>query len=81
QSLRLQPPVAALDALWSADERAAVQGLLGLAAIGGRERVCAQLDKLLARVEVDELMFTCDIHDQSLRRRALALLMQWRGTA
>jgi luciferase family oxidoreductase group 1 len=79
QSLRLQPPVAALDALWSAGERAAVQGLLGLAAIGGRERVCAQLDKLLARIEVDELMFTCDIHDQSLRRRALALLMQWRS--
>ncbi|MFP5414428.1 MAG: MsnO8 family LLM class oxidoreductase, partial [Gammaproteobacteria bacterium] len=78
QSLRLQPPVAALDALWSAGERAAVQGLLGLAAIGGRERVCAQLDNLLARIEVDELMFTCDIHDQSLRRRALALLMEWR---
>jgi luciferase family oxidoreductase group 1 len=77
QSLRLQPPVAALDALWSAGERAAVQGLLGLAAIGGRERVCAQLDNLLARIEVDELMFTCDIHDQSLRRRALALLMEW----
>jgi luciferase family oxidoreductase group 1 len=79
QSLRLQPPVAALDALWSAGERAAVQGLLGLAAIGGRERVCAQLDNLLARIEVDELMFTCDIHDQSLRRRALALLMEWRS--
>ncbi len=81
QSLRLRPPVADLEAFWSAGERAAVQGLLGLAAIGGREPVRAHLENLLARIEVDELMFTCDIHDQSLRRRALALLMQWRAAA
>ncbi|MFZ5652899.1 MAG: LLM class flavin-dependent oxidoreductase [Pseudomonadota bacterium] len=77
-SLRLPPPTAdALDA--SPGERAAVAELLGVAAIGGRERVCGHLAALLARTGAEELLFTCDIHDQELRRRALRLLAEWRA--
>lgn len=76
-SLRLPPPTtAALDA--SPGERLALDELLGVAAIGGRERVCAHLETLLARTGADEILFTCDIYDQPLRRRALRLLAEWR---
>ncbi len=77
-SLRLPPPSSEmLDA--SPGERAAIADLLGVAAIGGRERVCDHLAALLARTGADELLFTCDIHDQELRRRALQLLAEWRA--
>jgi len=76
--LRLPPPTAnALDA--SPGEQVAIAELLGVAAIGGQERVCAQLETLLARTAADEILFTCDIHDQALRRRALRLLAEWRA--
>ena len=76
-SLRLPPPtVEAPDA--SPGEQLALAELLGVAAIGGRERVCAHLEMLLARTGADEILFTCDIHDQGLRRRALRLLAEWR---
>ena len=77
-SLRLPPPTAdALDA--SPGEQAALADLLGVAAIGGRERVCAHLEALLARTRADEILFTCDIHDQALRQRALRLVAEWRS--
>lgn len=77
-SLRLPPPSSEmLDA--SPGERAAIADLLGVAAIGGRERVCDHLAALLARTGADELLFTCDIYDQELRRRALQLLAEWLG--
>ncbi len=77
-SLQLSPPSAApLDA--SPGEQAAIGELLGVAAIGGRERVCSHLNALLARTGADELFFTCDIYDQLLRRRALQLLAEWRA--
>lgn len=75
-SLRLPPPTRdPLEA--SPGEWHALAELLGVAAIGGRERVCAQLETLLARTQADEILFTCDIHDQQLRRRALCLLADW----
>lgn len=77
-SLQLPPPSpAALDA--SPGEQAAIAELLGVAAIGGRARVCGHLAALLARTGADELLFTCDIYDQELRRRALQLLAEWRA--
>lgn len=77
-SLRLPPPTTdALDA--SPGERVALAELLGVAAIGGRERVCAHLEALLARTGADEVLFTCDIHDQVLRQRALRLVAEWRA--
>ncbi len=77
-SLQLPPPSPApLDA--SPGERAAIGELLGVAAIGGRERACRHLSALLARTGADELLFTCDIYDQPLRRRALQLLAEWRA--
>lgn len=77
-SLRLPPPTTeAPDA--SPGEQLALADLLGVAAIGGRERVRAQLETLLARTGADEILFTCDIHDQMLRQRALRLLAEWRA--
>lgn len=77
-SLRLPPPTEeVLDT--SPGEQLALADLLGVAAIGGRERICAQLETLLARTGANEVLFTCDIYDQSLRHRALRLLAEWRA--
>lgn len=77
-SLQLPPPSpAAADA--GPGERAAIAELLGVAAIGGRARVGGHLAALLVRTCADELLFTCDIYDQELRRRALQLFAEWRA--
>ena len=79
-SLRLPPPTTAVSDA-SPGERLALAELLGVAAIGGRERVCAHLAALLARTGADEILFTCDIYDQPLRHRALRLLAEWRAAS
>lgn len=77
-SLRLPPPTQeVLDA--SPGEQLALAELLGVAAVGGRARVRAHLEALLARTGANEMLFTCDLYDQSLRHRALRLLAEWRA--
>ena len=39
----------------------------------------AKLDDLLADIQVDELMFTIDIHDPDKRRQALDILAETRS--
>ena len=72
--LFMEPPIASMEGLWSPQEEAAVREFLGLQLCGGPATLGRQLQELLATVEVDELMFTVDIHDPALRRHALGVL-------
>lgn len=74
QPLWMKPPVATMDGLWNAGEKASVRDFLSLQMLGDAGTIRRQLDALLATVEVDELMFTVDIHDPAKRRHALDIL-------
>lgn len=74
QPLWMKPPVDSMEGLWNAGEEASVRDFLGLQILGGPDSVKEQLDRLLATVEVEELMFTVDIYDPQKRRHALDIL-------
>jgi luciferase family oxidoreductase group 1 len=74
QPLWMKPPVVSMDGLWSDAERAGVQDFLGLQLLGDADTLRRELNALLENVEVEELMFTVDIHDPATRRRALDIL-------
>lgn len=74
QPLWMRPPVESMEGLWNAGEKASVQDFLALQLLGDTDALNRQLDTLLASVEVDELMFTIDIHDPARRRHALDIL-------
>lgn len=76
QPLWMKPPVDTMAGLWNAGEEASVQDFLALQILGGPASATQQLDRLLSTVEVDELMFTVDIHDPQKRRHALDILKQ-----
>lgn len=73
-SLRMQPPVASMRDLWLPQEQDAVGNFLGVAVIGGPERVRERLELLLERTRADELIFTCDLYDNADRLRSLEIL-------
>ncbi len=70
QSLKLQPPVNDMDARWDPAERHSVEAFLGVAVVGGPERVGAGLSDLVERTQADELMLVTDIYDPALRLRS-----------
>lgn len=76
QRIRMQPPVApqTLEDDWTLQEAHAVEGFLGLAAIGGPERVRARLLQILAETQADEFMFVSDIYDPAQRLRSLDIV-------
>jgi luciferase family oxidoreductase group 1 len=67
----LQPPVENYLESRSPQERAAIAEFLAMAVIGGPASVAAQLQKIIALTDADELMLVCDIFDTTLRLRAL----------
>lgn len=78
QPLWMKAPVKSMNGLWNAGEQAGVMDFLALQLLGGAADIKSQLDKLLADVTVDELMFTVDIHDPEKRRHALDILEETR---
>lgn len=74
QSLVLRPPVPSMHGLWLPHEQQAVGDFLGLALIGGPEKVRARLDVLLEQTQADELIFTCDLYETADRHRAFEIL-------
>ncbi len=75
-SLVQKPPVASMDGLWLAHEREAVASFLGLAMLGGPDKVRERLEQLLAQTGADELIFTCDQYDFADRLHAFELLAE-----
>jgi luciferase family oxidoreductase group 1 len=58
---------AALDALWSAHEKAQVQRMLAASAVGSPASVCAQLAALVERTGADELIVAGAVFDHAAR--------------
>ena len=55
-------------------EQDAVGSFLGMAVIGGPEKVRARLDAILEQTGADELIFTCDVYDPDARLRSFDIL-------
>ena len=81
QSLVLRPPVESMAGRWLPHEQQAVGDFLGLAVIGGPEKVRARLEILLEQTGADELMFTGDLYQHEHRLRSFEILaaLQARG--
>lgn len=77
-SLRMQPPVSSMKNLWLPQEQDAVGNFLGVAVVGGPQRVRERLELLLDRTQADELMFTCDLYENAARLRSLEIVASLR---
>ncbi|SFP70970.1 LLM class flavin-dependent oxidoreductase [Pseudomonas borbori] len=78
QSLVQKAPVESMHGLWLPHEKEAVASFLGMAMIGGPEKVRARLEVLLEQTGADELIFTCDLYEFADRLRAFEILAQLR---
>jgi len=76
QSLMQRPPVESMNGLWLPHEREAVMDFLGLAMVGGPEKIRAKLEVLLEQTDADELIFTCDMYEHADRLRSYEILAQ-----
>ncbi len=74
QSLVLRPPVESMQGRWLPHEQDAVGNFLGMALIGGPEKIRARLEILLEQTGADELIFTCDFYEAADRHRAFDIL-------
>ncbi|TBV15667.1 LLM class flavin-dependent oxidoreductase [Stutzerimonas kirkiae] len=74
QSLLLRPPVKSMQGRWLPHEQDAVGGFLGMALIGGPEKIRARLEILLEQTGADELIFTCDFYETTDRHRAFEII-------
>ena len=53
-----------------------VDNFFAMAQVGSKETVKAGLEALIAKYNVDEFIFTCDIYDTEKRLHNFELLMQ-----
>jgi len=67
------PPVESMDGLWSEAEEFLVESRLGAAVIGGPETVRQKLALLWQETGADELIFTSDLYDHTLRLRSFEI--------
>jgi luciferase family oxidoreductase group 1 len=71
----LMPPVESMDGLWDAREEAYVRSHLGVAIIGGPDKVRDGLKALVKRTGADELIITTDFYDHADRLRSFEIVM------
>jgi luciferase family oxidoreductase group 1 len=76
ESGRLPPPVDSMDGLWDARERAEVERMLRVAAVGSVGTVRARLAAVLEETGADELILTAHIYDHHARLRSFELAAQ-----
>ncbi|MGN8278349.1 LLM class flavin-dependent oxidoreductase [Pseudomonas sp. SMV71] len=76
QSLVQRPPVESMNGLWLPHEKEAVGDFLGLAMIGGPEKIRARLQVLIEQTQADELIFTSDLYEHADRLHSYELLAQ-----
>jgi hypothetical protein len=69
----LPPPVENMDALWSLEERAAVNQMLYYSFIGSPEMLEAGLSSFISKTGVQELMVTTHMFDVNAKLRSLEL--------
>lgn len=67
------PPVDSMDGRWSEAERFLVESRLATAIIGGPQTVQQKLSCFLSETHADELIFTSDLYDHTLRLRCFEI--------
>ena len=75
KSIKSLPPIQNMPPL-SPQLQAALNGFLGMAAIGSPESVKKRLDQILQETQADELIFTSDFYDMNDRLRSLEIVAQ-----
>ncbi len=73
QPIFVPPPIETMNNAWSDPERFLVESRLAVAIIGGPELVRQKLEGFLGDTDVDELIFTSDLYDHSLRLRSFEI--------
>jgi luciferase family oxidoreductase group 1 len=77
----LQPPVENMDAVWSESEKAAILQMMKYTFIGSLKTIKEKLELFLNETQVDEIMVTSHIYNQSDRIRSYEILNQiWKGS-
>ena len=71
---QLPPPVDTLEGHWSASERATVEHTLRYAVVGAPDAVRSGVEAFLRQTNVDELLVTAHIYDQSARLRSFEIV-------
>lgn len=74
----LPRPVASMDSLWNADERAGVMRMLAATASGGPDKVRRELHAIVERTRADELIVAGAIHEHAARLRSYETLAELR---
>lgn len=73
EPIYVPPPVNTMEGMWSEAERFMVESRLSVAVVGGPETVQRKLIDLLRQTAADELIFTSDLYDYSLRLRSFQI--------
>ena len=71
---------AAMDALWTPQEKAGVQRMLAASAVGSPATVQRQLEAIVERTSADELIVAGAMHDHAARLRSYELLAALQGS-
>jgi len=75
---QMSPPIESMDRLWNSFERAHVERMTRITAVGGPETVSDALEKILAATKANELMLTAPIFDHQARLRSLKIASELR---
>jgi luciferase family oxidoreductase group 1 len=70
----LPRPVASMEGLWTDAERAGVEQMLAVSAIGAPDTVRARLELIIEATQTDELIVATAVHDHGARLRSYELL-------
>ncbi len=72
----LPPPVESMDRRWSPPERAQVERMTRVSAVGAPDTIRRQLQEIVAATGADELIATAQIYDHAARLRSFELAAQ-----
>ncbi len=73
---KIPPPVADMNVIWNAQEKALVNSRTGGSIIGSRETVKRKLEEFLEQTNADEIMVNAMIFDQSKRLRSYEIVAE-----
>jgi luciferase family oxidoreductase group 1 len=75
----LPRPVASMEGLWNEAERAGVERMLAVSAIGAPDTVRSGLERIIEATQADELIVASAVHDHGARLRSYELLATLRS--
>ena len=73
---KIPPPVADMNSIWSAQEKALVQSRTGGSIVGSHETVRRKLEEFLEQTNADEIMVNAMIFDQAKRLRSYEIVAE-----